>query len=76
MLAVGVRLLLSACEVPSISMVPEITGDYVERTTLFRYRYLSGWLGGLAMLLNNTDTISRLSGWASRCRVGVVRAQL
>jgi GPH family glycoside/pentoside/hexuronide:cation symporter len=48
-LAVGVRLLLSACEVPSISLVPEITGDYVERTTLFRYRYLSGWLGGLAM---------------------------
>ena len=49
MLAVGVRLLLSACEVPSISMVPEITDDYVERTTLFRYRYLSGWIGGLAM---------------------------
>ncbi|NBB26234.1 sugar transporter, partial [Porphyrobacter sp. SLTP] len=39
-LAVGVRLLLSACEVPSISMVPEITNDYVERTTLFRYRFL------------------------------------
>jgi GPH family glycoside/pentoside/hexuronide:cation symporter len=50
-LAVGVRLLLSACEVPSISMVPEITADYVERTTLFRYRYLSGWLGGLTMLI-------------------------
>lgn len=49
MLAVGVRLLLSACEVPSISLVPEITDDYVERTTLFRYRYLSGWIGGLAM---------------------------
>ncbi len=48
-LAVGVRLLLSACEVPSISMVPEITADYVERTTLFRYRFLSGWIGGLAM---------------------------
>jgi len=48
-LAVGVRLLLSACEVPSISMVPEITADYVERTTLFRYRFLSGWVGGLAM---------------------------
>lgn len=48
-LAVGVRLLLSACEVPSISLVPEITGDYVERTTLFRYRFLSGWVGGLAM---------------------------
>ena len=49
MLAVGVRLLLSACEVPSISLVPEITADYVERTTLFRYRFLSGWVGGLAM---------------------------
>lgn len=48
-LAVGVRLLLSACEVPSISLVPEMTSDYVERTTLFRYRYLSGWIGGLAM---------------------------
>jgi GPH family glycoside/pentoside/hexuronide:cation symporter len=51
MLAVGVRLLLSACEVPSISLVPEITGDYVERTTLFRYRFLSGWVGGLTMSL-------------------------
>jgi len=48
-LAVGVRLLLSACEVPSISLVPEITSDYVERTTLFRYRFLSGWVGGLTM---------------------------
>jgi GPH family glycoside/pentoside/hexuronide:cation symporter len=48
-LAVGVRLLLSACEVPSISLVPEITDDYVERTTLFRYRSLSGWIGGLTM---------------------------
>jgi glycoside/pentoside/hexuronide:cation symporter, GPH family len=48
-LAVGVRLLLSACEVPSISLVPEITDDYVERTTLFRYRFLSAWIGGLTM---------------------------
>ncbi|MEO0698581.1 MAG: MFS transporter, partial [Pseudomonadota bacterium] len=50
-LAVGVRLLLSACEVPSISLVPEITDDYVERTTLFRFRFLSGWLGGLLMMV-------------------------
>ncbi|MEL6707013.1 MAG: MFS transporter [Pseudomonadota bacterium] len=50
-LAVGVRLLLSACEVPSISIVPEITDDYVERTTLFRFRFLSGWLGGLLMMV-------------------------
>ena len=49
-LAVGVRLLLSACEVPSISIVPEITDDYVERTTLFRFRFLFGWIGGLIMM--------------------------
>ena len=50
-IAVVVRILLSACEVPSVSLLPEITSDYVERTTLFRYRYLSGWLGGLFMLI-------------------------
>ena len=50
-IAVTVRLLLSACEVPSISLVPELTQDYVERTTLFRFRFLSGWIGGLIMML-------------------------
>ena len=50
-IAVGVRVLLSACEVPSISLVPEITQDYDERTTLFRYRFLSGWLGGIVMMI-------------------------
>jgi GPH family glycoside/pentoside/hexuronide:cation symporter len=50
-IAISVRLLLSACEVPSVSLVPEITTDYVERTTLFRYRFLSGWVGGLIMML-------------------------
>ncbi len=50
-LAIAVRMLLSACEVPSISLVPEITQDYDERTTLFRFRYLSGWLGGLLMMV-------------------------
>jgi len=48
--AVVVRILLSACEVPSISLLPEITSDYVERTTLFRFRYMSGWLGGILMM--------------------------
>ena len=50
-ICVGVRLLLSACEVPSIALLPEITSDYDERTTLFRYRYLSGWTGGLLMMV-------------------------
>jgi len=50
-IAIAVRVLLSACEVPSISLVPELTADYDERTTLFRYRFLSGWLGGLGMMV-------------------------
>ncbi|WP_370178472.1 MFS transporter [Alteriqipengyuania sp.] len=50
-IAVGVRLLLSACEVPQVSLLPEITADYDERTTLFRYRYLMGWGGGILMMV-------------------------
>lgn len=50
-IAIVVRLLLSACEVPSISLVPEMTQDYDERTTLFRYRALAGWIGGLGMMV-------------------------
>ena len=50
-IAITVRILLSACEVPSVSLVPELTSDYDERTTLFRYRYLSGWSGGLLMMI-------------------------
>jgi GPH family glycoside/pentoside/hexuronide:cation symporter len=50
-MAIVVRLLLSACEVPSISLVPEITQDYDERTTLFRYRALAAWIGGLGMMV-------------------------
>lgn len=50
-LMVTVRVLLSACEVPSVALVPELTSDYDERTALFRYRYLSGWLGGILMMV-------------------------
>lgn len=49
--AVAVRLCLSAVEVPSAALVPELTLDYDERTDLFRYRALFGWMGGLLMLL-------------------------
>lgn len=48
--AIAVRFALSANEVPSIALVPEMTGDYHERTSVLRYRYLFGWGGGLAML--------------------------
>lgn len=47
---VGVRLLLSCCEVPSVALVPELTRDYDERTTLMRYRFLFGWGGGLLVM--------------------------
>ncbi|WP_374531228.1 MFS transporter [Novosphingobium sp.] len=49
-LAVSVRMLLSCCEVPSVALVPELTRDYDERTTLMRFRYLFGWGGGLMMM--------------------------
>jgi GPH family glycoside/pentoside/hexuronide:cation symporter len=44
---VAVRVLVSACEIPSISLVAELTRDYDERTALMRFRFLFGWLGGL-----------------------------
>lgn len=52
LLVVGflVRATLSAYEVPSISLLPELTGDYHERTVVLRYRLLFGWGGGLLML--------------------------
>lgn len=49
-IAIAVRLSLSACEVPSTALVPELTKDYDERTTLFRFRFLFGWTGGLIIL--------------------------
>lgn len=45
-----VRILLSAVEVPSASLVPELTRDYDERTEIMRYRYLFAWAGGLLIL--------------------------
>ena len=45
--AIVVRSLVSMCEVPSVAIVPELTGDYDERTVVMRYRFLFGWGGGL-----------------------------
>ncbi|MEY4270653.1 MAG: hypothetical protein RLZZ58_1869 [Pseudomonadota bacterium] len=44
---IAIRLLVSACEIPSVSLVAELTRDYDARTTLMRFRFLFGWLGGL-----------------------------
>ncbi len=48
--ALIVRLALSAFEIPSAAMGPELSSDYDERTRLFSYRYLFAWGGGMVML--------------------------
>ena len=48
--AVLIRAMVSCCEVPSVALVPELTSDYDERTSLMRFRYLFGWAGGLLMI--------------------------
>ena len=52
LLALGfaVRAALSCNEIPSVAMTPELSRDYHERTLIVRYRFLFGWVGGLAML--------------------------
>ena len=50
-IAVLVRSAVSAYEVPSQALTPELSGDYDERTRIMAYRYLFGWAGGLAMLV-------------------------
>lgn len=49
--AVLVRSAVSAYEVPSQALTPELSGDYDERTRIMAYRYLFGWAGGLTMLV-------------------------
>ncbi|MBB5699274.1 MFS transporter [Sphingomonas yantingensis] len=49
--AVVVRTAVSAYEVPSQALTPELTADYDERTRITAYRYIFGWTGGLLMLL-------------------------
>jgi len=49
--AVGVRASMTLYAIPSGSMLPELTPNYHERTTLVSYRFLFGWFGGLVMSL-------------------------
>lgn len=50
-LAVLVRAAVSAYEVPSQALSPELSADYDERTRIMAYRYLFGWVGAMAMLM-------------------------
>jgi len=47
--AILVRTFISCYEIPSAALAAELTTDYDERTRLLSYRYLFGWIGGLAM---------------------------
>lgn len=49
--SVIVRSTVSAYEVPSQALSPELSVDYDERTRIMAYRYLFGWAGGMAMLI-------------------------
>lgn len=44
-----VRLFITLYEIPSTSIVAELTDDYDERTRLLSLRYMFGWYGGIAM---------------------------
>ncbi len=48
-IAVLVRTFITFYEIPSTSLVSELTDDYDERTSLVSYRYFFGWWGGLTM---------------------------
>ena len=50
-IAIVVRTVIAVYEIPSTALVAELTPDYDQRTSFLSYRYLFGWLGGLAMQL-------------------------
>lgn len=47
--AVLVRTFITLYEIPSTSLVAELTDDYDERTSMLSYRMLFGWWGGLLL---------------------------
>jgi glycoside/pentoside/hexuronide:cation symporter, GPH family len=44
------RAAVSCYEIPGLSVVPGLTSDYDERTSLTRWRFMFAWAGGLVML--------------------------
>lgn len=49
--AILVRTFITFYEIPSSSLVAELTPEYHQRTSFFAYRNLFAWLGGLTMTL-------------------------
>jgi Na+/melibiose symporter-like transporter len=48
-LAILVRTFITLYEIPSSSLVAELTENYDERTSMLSYRFFFGWWGGLSM---------------------------
>ena len=48
-LAILIRTLLTFYEIPSTSLVAELTDDYDQRTRFMSFRFFFGWWGGLLM---------------------------
>jgi len=48
-MAVLVRIFITFYEIPSTSLVAELTEDYDERTKMLAFRFFFGWWGGLSM---------------------------
>lgn len=48
-LAVLIRTFITFYETPSSALIPELTADYDERTSMQAYRLLFGWSGGTVM---------------------------
>ena len=51
LIAVLIRTFITFYETPSSALIPEITADYEERTSLQSYRLLFGWSGGNLMTI-------------------------
>ena len=46
-IGVFIRTAITFYEIPSTALGPELSKDYVERSSLLSYRYWFGWWGGL-----------------------------
>lgn len=58
-LSIGVRFSISLFEIPSHSLVVELTEDYDERTSLLSYRQFFGWIAGLLLSIASFSVFLR-----------------
>ena len=49
LMGIAIRTTITLYEIPSTALGPELTQDYVERSSLIAYRMWFGWWGGLVM---------------------------